>query len=700
MSDVALLQLAKFAGLATEWEDFRGHSHRTSPQTLRTLLASLDLPADSPTQVVDSLARLEAETADTDLPPLITAEIGLPISLPGTLTPAASLRLELETGEVLDRRVQTDGAGRHWLPPVAIPGYHRLLADDTAITVAVAPPRCFGIEDLADAGARGNRRWGLTAQIYSLRSTGDGGIGNFSGLSAFARSAAAHGADTVAISPVHALFSADTRHFSPYAPSSRLFLNALHADPAAVFGEDQMRQLSAAHALEHAYARLEADALIDWPAAAGAKQALLRRVYEVFAPQLGAGETALARDFQQFVIAGGERLIEHARFEALHADRLRADPKQWHWHTWPAALRNPQSREVSAFASEHAREVDYHLFLQWLADHGLHAAQAAARGAGMSIGLIADLAVGTDSGGSYAWSRQHDLLAKVTVGAPPDLLNLQGQNWGLTALSPRALKQSAYAPFLEMLRANLHRVGGLRIDHVLGLRRLWIVPDGADAGEGAYLNLPLDDLLRLVALESWRHRAIVVGEDLGTVPQGFQDRLARSGVLGMRVLWFERDHGFFIDPQRWSARAMATTTTHDLPTIAGWWGGRDIDWRAELDLFPADGDEDAERIGRSADRDALWAAFRHAGVARNEAMPEQSGPVVDAAIAFVARTPAPLVIVPVEDALGLTEQPNLPGTTTGHPNWRRRLPGEAELLLETPTVLRRLESLRRERGGA
>jgi 4-alpha-glucanotransferase len=289
------------------------------------------------------------------------------------------------------------------------------------------------------------------------------------------------------------------------------------------------------------------------------------------------------------------------------------------------------------------------------------------------------------------------MLAGLSVGAPPDDLNALGQNWGLTAFSPRALRLHGYAPFIELLRASLRSVGGLRIDHVLGLRRLWLVPDGAR--EGAYLLFPFEDMLRLVALESWRHHALIIGEDLGTLPEGFRERLEASGILGLRVLWFQRDHGLFIDPSRWTPHALATTTTHDLPTAAGWWRGRDLDWRARLNLFAPEHPEAGERAQRDQDRRTLWAAYQHNGVAQGPPPPpEQPQAAVDAAVQFVARTAAPLAIVPAEDLLGLDESPNLPGTTDEHPNWRRRLPPGAAAQLQTPEAQRRMDLLRRERG--
>ncbi len=271
-----------------------------------------------------------------------------------------------------------------------------------------------------------------------------------------------------------------------------------------------------------------------------------------------------------------------------------------------------------------------------------------------------------------------------------------GQNWGLTTFSPWALRTGGFAPYLATLRAALRHAGGVRIDHVMGLLRLWVIPNGAGPQDGAYLAYPIDDLLRLTALESLRHQAIVIGEDLGTVPAGFRETLSQVGIYGMQVLWFERKRSRFLPPQAWSATSAAMTSTHDLPTVAGWWRGHDIETRRALDLVP---DYDAETKARQDDRKTLWHAFVRAKAASGD-MPAPGEPerAVNAALEFIAQTPSQLALVPLEDALGLEEQPNLPGTIDEHPNWRRRYPGEAKELLEPPEVQERLAPLARRSG--
>jgi 4-alpha-glucanotransferase len=678
----ALQDLAHAAGLSLRWRDYRGQEREVSVDSLRRILGALELPAGTEEQTRDSRRRLEEEAA---APGLLVLNAGAPQPLPESIARNGAARLLDEQGTPSDLDLERDGHGRLLLPALS-PGYYELEAGGRRVQLAAAPARCYGVDQ---AAGDKRRLWGVAAQIYALRSRGDGGIGNFTGLGELACAAAGHGADAVAISPVHALFAGDVEHYSPYAPSSRLFLNALHVDPAADFGAARIKAIVERLGLRESLKQFETLELIDWSQAATAKLAVLRALHAEVADSLEQGRSRLARDYRGFLTAGGERLREHAAFEALHGERSGRDPAQRYWRHWPEALRQPGAA-VSAYAEEHPRDVGFHLFLQWLAQRGLAGAQAAAREAGMRVGLIADLAVGTAASGSRVWAHPGEVLAGLSIGAPPDLLNRHGQNWGLTAFSPRALQQQAFAPYLETLRASLRHAGGLRIDHVMSLSRLWLIPDGGQPEDGAYLGYPMQELLRLLALESQRHRAVIIGEDLGTVPEGFRAQIAGAGILGMQVLWFERDHGYFVEPSRWSADAMATTTTHDLPSVVGWWSERDLDWQAKLKLLSQDS-EAAERAERARDRRALWDAFVHAGAASGAVpQPQEPGRVADAALGFVARTPSPLVLAPLEDLAGAPEQPNIPGTVEQHPNWRRRWPYEAKTMLSDAETRRRM----------
>ena len=650
-----LHDLATAAGIAHRWKDVHGQWRDVSPDTLIYVLHALGLPAGP--DLADSLARA---TQRTTLLPLTTTVVNRPTPLP---VQDGRVRIMLEDGTAHDSTI-TDGV----LPGIATPGYHRVFTAGQETLLAVAPPACWSVADAAP----GTRPWALAVQLYSLRRQNDGGLGDFGALRDLVGPAARHGAAGLAISPVHAQFSADPDRFSPYSPSSRLMLNVLHT------------------ALDVPDPALEAAELVDWPTSGRARLAALRTR---FAHATHAELDAL----RLFRAARGDALETHATFEALHAHLFGANPGKWHWRSWPEGLRRPASAEVAAFARDHAQEVALHAYMQMLAEQSLEAAQQAARDAGMPIGLIADLAVGADSGGSQCWARQDETLLGLSIGAPPDLYSPGGQNWGLASFSPRGLAQNGYGAFLEMLRCAMRHAGGVRIDHCMGLARLWVVPDGASSADGAYIHFPLEDMLRLVAIESHRHRTVVLGEDLGTVPEGFTEMLAEAKLLGMRVLWFERGPGYnapFTPPRAWRPGAAAMTGTHDLATVAGWWAGRDLEWRHKLDLFGSPENDFRENAARHTDRSLLWAAFRESGAAQADPpLPADTAPVVDAAARHLATADASLLILPIEDALGELDQPNFPGTLSGHPNWQRRHPGPAAALLDAPATAARLASL-------
>ncbi|WP_044528617.1 4-alpha-glucanotransferase [Herbaspirillum sp. B65] len=722
-----LYRLARRAGIAVQWTDAYDQPQTVQEDALRAILDALELPCSTPGDCRDSLARLAREQAVGYLPPLLTGVQHQPVVLPAhSRLHGLSCRVELDNGARLMLLISSDLNQPPTLPPIEVPGYHRLLVAGHILTLAIAPPRCYTLAD-ALAGQGSERGWALTAQVYGLRSDslkaarkvyGDGGIGHFGALAQLATMAADYGAAALAMSPLHAMFAADPGRSSPYSPSSRLFLNPFLIDPAGILGEDAQAQVLAEGGSEMiaAHERLQQASLIDWSRAGAHRLSLLRRLYALFRTEQARDGGQLAA-FAAFQREGGAALRAHALYEAYsqHLSNQGA-PGHCDWRQWGAAGQHPETPEMQDFARQHAGELDFHLFLQWQAARQLGAAQQRARQAGMRIGLIADLAVGADNGGSQAWSHQGEIAAGLTVGAPPDRLAPQGQNWGLGAFSPLALRRTGYRGYLAMLRACFAQGGGVRIDHVLGLNRLWLVPQGRQADAGAYVAYPQQDMLRLIALESWRHRAVVIGEDLGTVPPGFDQVLAEAGVAGIRVLWFQRDKQNFLPPAAWSRQAIAVTTTHDLPTVAGWWSGADLAWRERLGHLPQG--LPAALTQRSQERSQLWhglvqqgwasGPLPHVAPALAEDMADAPAPAaledcaiaVDAALQWVAATPAPLAVVPLEDILGLTQQPNLPGLTDPHPNWRRRLPADTPQLFADYAARARLERLRRVRGAA
>ncbi|MGK6325139.1 4-alpha-glucanotransferase [Sphingomonas sp. DT-51] len=663
-----LHDLAIAAGLHVKWEDALGEQQRVEDDALVSILAALGLPADSKDAIAASRETLARDAGDCAF---VSAELGQFIALPPVFGTVDVAELILEDGGQRQLALTASAHGLT-LPPIDTVGYHRLILANREIRLAIAPRRCFGVGD----AAQGKRIWGPAVQIAALKDGRATAFGDFSTLADTARAFAQRGADALAISPVHALFPADPSRYSPYAPSSRLFLNVLYADPALAGFPVPTQPLGE---------------LIAWPEAIPERLRLLRQAYDARSESVSAA-------FATYAEQGGEELKRHARFDALHAHFFAAAGITG-WQGWPAELHNPAGVAASRFAAEYADEVNFYLFLQWLAKQSLDAAQRTAKDGGMALGLIADLAVGMDPGGSHAWSRPENLLTDLSIGAPPDLLRPDGQSWGITSFAPQALRRTGFEPFIATLRAALDHAGGIRIDHALGLSRLWVVPEGASAKDGAYLTMPLDDMLRVLAIESQRAKAVVIGEDLGTVPEGFRSAMDEKGVLGMRVLWFERDeNGDVIPPAKWSTDAAAMTGTHDLPTVAGYWQERDIDWSWRLGRASRATDEVEDRAQRSKDRGRLWGAFTDAGVADGgEPATDDTRPVVDAAVTFVASTPCALAILPMEDLVGLVEQPNLPGTINEHPNWQRRLPEATADLLNRLDVAARLGLIRSTR---
>ncbi|AKM32290.1 4-alpha-glucanotransferase [Pandoraea faecigallinarum] len=722
-SQDALHTLAQRAGLLVHWDDAAGQSHTVSLDVLRALLDAMGLRCGNAAQCRDSLAYLESPASLSDEAQIVT-RVGVPATLPALSLTAGrkrlAYRIHLEDGETVDGTTEIDpDSGASLIPSMDVPGYHHLEIGNVRLSLIVAPPHAHRLPATA-------RHWGMSVPLYGLRSEGDGGLGHYGALADAAAAVAAHGAHALAISPAHAMFGARPAQYSPYSPSNRQWYNVAHIDPAALCGMPEAMEAARRLRLISGYAQRERQRLVNWPAASVARLQVLRHLYDQREHWLSADQAGSLKRFRR---DGRDSLEAHARFEMLH-ERLHSTHGD-DWRRWPPGLRSPWAPQAERLAFEHADAVTFHVFLQWLAFQGLHDAHRQAQAAGMEIGLIADMAVGVDSTGSEAWSDAGHLLEGISLGAPPDAFNPAGQVWGLTTFSPWAFQQRGYRPFIAALRAALAFSGGVRIDHVLGLSRLWVCPAGAPASAGAYLRYPLDELLAIVALESSRHRAIVIGEDLGTVPADFRARVATQGVLGTDVLWFARDDvppgpkktpRAFLDPSQWRVDAVATTSTHDLPTAVGWWTGRDIAWRVRL--APSSIDARIARRVRREDRTALWQAMSAAGVVNESghaAAPQPPGPASDARMAerlpspagrapstapldaivdFVALAPSALVLLPIADAIGAQEADNLPGTTTEHPNWRRRLRAPADALLREPDVASRLTRFARTRSAS
>jgi 4-alpha-glucanotransferase len=540
------------------------------------------------------------------------------------------------------------GLGRLDALPRDVPlGYHRLVPDgeDGEVMLITGPGRCH---------LPGARSWGWSAQLYATRSMSSWGIGDLADLRVLGRWAAALGAGFVSVNPLHAVAPGVPQQASPYFPSSRRFRNPLYlrveeVPGAAASGLDLERLARAGRALNGG-SRIDRDAVLEL------KRRALERIWKAGPPLDGLA--AFRREH-------GVALDQWATFAAVAE---RHGPR---WRDWPGELRRPDAPSVAGFAAAERHRVDFHAWLQWQLDEQLARANAA-------LPLIGDLAIGIDRHGADAWAWQDELAPGATVGAPPDAFNPAGQDWGMPPFVPHRLRASGYRPLIETLRATLRHAGGLRIDHVLGLFRQWWIPRGSDPTDGAYVRYPTDELLEIVALESARAGALVIGEDLGTVAPGVRRELRRRRILSCRLVYFER-----VAPGRYPRGSLGGVTTHDLPTVAGLWHGSDLVAQRRAGLEP-----DAAGVDRLRER-----VRRVAGVTADAGVDE----VVLRLHAALAASPSLLVGATLEDALRVEERPNLPGTLDRYPSWSIPLPRPLEEIMSDPYVARLAEALRRPR---
>lgn len=723
-----LEHLAALHGIGLEYHDIWGHLHRASAATLVALLRAMGVDAATDAAVEASIAAFEAARWGAILAPAIVVraderEHRVRLHLPDGLDGATlAWRIEEESGArhgarfaagdlALLERVSGYTARELVLERPLAPGYHRLalLRDDAALgetVLAAVPGACYRPAALEGDG----KVWGVAVQLYGVRSERNWGIGDYTDLRTIVEQWGSRGAGIVGASPLHALYPHDPAHASPYGPSSRLFRNALFLDVEAIedFAEcgaarDDVRSPAFQARLE----RLRERALVDYAGVGAAKFALLERLYAHFRARHLDRDSPRGQAFRAFQRAGGEPLRRHALYEALQAHFHRADAAAWGWPAWPAPYRDPASTACERFARAHADRLEYFEYLQWQAELQLAAAGRRSLELGLGVGLYEDLAVSVDRGGAEAWANQDLYAVRASIGAPPDDFSPKGQDWGLPPIVPARLQAAAYRPFVATLRANMRHAGALRIDHVMGLARLFWVPEGGTPAQGAYVRYPCVDLLGLLALESHRNRCLVIGEDLGTVPDEVRAALGAAGALSYRLLYFERERsGDFKPPSAYPRQALAAATTHDLPTLAGWWAGRDLAVRAALGHFPDASVCEGQAAARAEDRARLLRALEREGLlppgmtADPQSVAAFTPELARAVAEFLARSDAQVMVVQIEDVLGVVEQANVPGSVEGHPNWQRRLPLALERMPEDARVRALTPVLTRLRAGA
>jgi (1->4)-alpha-D-glucan 1-alpha-D-glucosylmutase len=723
-------RLCQLYGIETEYHDIWGKQHSVPTSSKQSLLASMGVPVNDPQALHAALAGRERHAWRRSLPIVqVTRASDAPVvalTLPQTrarerfswlFTPeygdAISGELHLAGLKVLEQK-EFDGIAytryAFALPFRPDPGYHRLelvaleapVLEAEPLSFIVTPDCCYQPPALEGDG----RLWGFAIQLYALRSQRNWGIGDFTDLRNLVQACAGLGAGIVGVNPLHALYPHNPAHASPYSPSSRLYTNVLYLDVEAVpeFSECRgARELTAAPEFQQRLRTLRESAQVDYAGVAAAKLTVLEMLYKHFRRRHLNVVSERGKAFRAFQAAAGDTLHRQALFEALQEHFHRADAGVWGWPVWPRAYRNPASTEVSAFAARKRRRVEFYEYLQWQAELQLASVATSAREHRLGIGLYEDLAVSVDGGGAEAWGNQHTYAVGASIGAPPDDFNLQGQNWGLPPLNPDALEESAYNPFIATLRANMRHAGALRIDHVMALMRLFWIPQGLTAADGAYVHYAFDDLLGIVALESQRNRCLVIGEDLGTVPDIVRDKLAHHGVLSYRLLYFQKDErSEFLTPAAYRRQALVAVTTHDLPTLAGFWQETDLKERAELHMFPSAEVREQQVVARREDRACLVSALQREsllpeGLAVDAAASTMSAELARAIHAYLARTPAAIMMVQLEDVLGELRQVNLPGTTDERPNWRCKLSADLDKLLKDKRLRRLADVLNAER---
>jgi (1->4)-alpha-D-glucan 1-alpha-D-glucosylmutase len=695
-----LLELAERSGVAARYYSFYGEDKAVPEPVLRKALAAMGFDPEAP----ESTSAPERSL----LPPVVVHNVGAPARIQLAATGPLRWHLNAEPpAEGTTRSGETqehDGQAVIDLGDELAPGYYWLRVDGQAADcmVVIAPARCW----VHPALAAGERWWGCTIQLYALRSSRNWGIGDFGDLRQLAVAVARQGASFIGLSPLHALFPHRPDVASPYSPSSRKAMNPIYIDVQSLPELSACRAAAAlvdSEGFQQRLRELRAGEMVDYPGVLAAKEEILSLLWPHFrSHELEAG-TPRGQRFGKYSQARRETLGRHALFEALQAHLFAADANVWGWPAWPEALRDPQGEAVAAFVREHADAVQYRLWLQWLAEEQLEAAQQLARSHGMGLGLYCDLAVGVNEGGSDTWSDPAMYALGMHVGAPPDPLSTAGQDWGLPPLNPLRLEAGRYRPFIDTVRANMRHAGALRLDHVMGLMRLfWTGSEG-----GTYVRYPLQALLGILALESHRHQCMVIGEDLGNVAPEMRQAMQEKTLLSYRPLLFERsEDGSFRPPGQWHAQALAVVSTHDLPTLRGFWRGEDLELQHRLGLFPDQGSFDRTVIDRAQDRARLLLALDHQGLlpagatVQPTSLPDATPALVEAVYGYLARTPCWLLGVQLEDVTGQLLQVNVPGTSEQmYPNWRRKISVPVDRLGEDARFLGVAAVLREQRTG-
>lgn len=701
----AIAQLASAVGMESTYTDIWGNVHELSEVTRKALLAAMQLPCQDYDQANESLKALEAERYNPTLQPvyvLTQAELNhqLWVNLsPDQLTQTLLWEVHLEEGqqpitgtwlpqhapENHDPIAQNYGKtikALNSLPSDLAWGYHELLLKTETNTLLgttkliITPNSCY----LPEAIEKDHKKfWGPAIQLYALKTLHNWGMGDLNDLDKMIDFTANHEGQLVGLNPLHQLFPHNKYAISPYSPSSQQGFNVWYLSPQWMAERQLASDILDSFNSPDFQAELQQwrdTRIVDYQAVLPLKMTAFKQLFEHFKTHHLAPNTNLAQAFHHFVNESGKSLKNLALYEALQAHFQEQDNNIWGWQVWPKGYETPEAEAVITFAKTHADKVDFYLYLQWHMESHLLELSEKTKHKGLQIGLYLDLAVGVDRAGAQTWSNQSLYADGARVGCPPDALNQLGQDWGLPPVKPHALRNEGYQLFIDTLKRNMRYAGALRLDHVMGLYRLFWIPPEQDARSGAYIYYPYLDLIKLIALESHRNQCIVIGEDLGTVAPQMQQAMADWKLLSYKVLFFEKNApSQFKTPEEYPETALVTLGTHDLPTIKGFWDEHDIQLRVDLNLYPNEDSKKAQQAERLVDKKAFIEMLKSYDLI--DPKTPDNAPLTQEIIIgleqLCAKTPCYLQLVQIEDILEQPEQMNVPGTTNEHPNWRQKI---------------------------
>lgn len=702
MTNQVLQKLVEMRGVETQYVDAWGNPATISETSKAKLLQALGYDISNESVIAEQLETEIATIWSQPLDPVCVQRIAddkqirlrLPLS---SVNDELTLKIDMEEGanqsftfipvdQTLLNVGEVDEQEFHEYSialPAALPcGYHTVSLSSGESPVGemryiVAPDACYQ----PDVITQGKKLWGLSVQLYCLRSDNNWGIGDFSDLAKLVKFAGQQGAGFIGLNPIHALYPSNPETCSPYGPSSRRWLNFLYIDVTALpcYEKDTVQAVVSDESFQHQLATARTAEYVDYTRVTELKMAALNCLFDEYYNTYLRKNTKQNRQFKAFIKAGGESLEMQATYDAMQ-EHLKANGEAaWGWPVFPDNWRDFHNKAVGRFAKQHKNRVLFYMFLQWQAAEQLEKANQVAVTAGMPVGIYRDLAVGVSEGSAEIWGNKDLYCTAASVGAPPDVLGPLGQTWGLPPMDPEILYQQAYQPIIDLFTSNMQSSGALRIDHAMGMLRLWWVCQGDHAKEGGYLYYPLEDLLGILALESHRHQALVIGEDLGTVPEEIRQVLADNGVYSYRVFFFEKSaDGGFYSPGHYPEQSMATLTTHDMPTLIGYWHCLDLELGKQLGLYTDADVLQTLYASRHEDKQEILNSIHGHGRADEDIGRDVNTTGMSRSLNYALQThmaygSSALLSLQLEDWLEMDKPVNIPGTFMEYPNWRRKL---------------------------